>query len=100
MDAEVPDSFALPKGRKGRIEYGSGEPVLSLRLQDAFGIIGEQKILGVPVVFCLLSPANRPIQTTRDLSGFWRGSYAEVRKDLRGRYPKHNWPEPGELFSD
>jgi ATP-dependent helicase HrpB len=100
LDAEVPDSFALPRGRKGHIEYGSGEPVLSLRLQDAFGITGEPRILGVPVVFCLLSPANRPIQITRDLPGFWKGSYAGVRKEMRGRYPKHNWPEPGELFSD
>ncbi|AEF86379.1 ATP-dependent helicase HrpB [Treponema primitia ZAS-2] len=98
LDAEVPDLFALPKGRKRPIDYSSGEPMLSLRLQDAFGIRGAPQILGLPVVFCLLSPAGRPIQTTRDLPGFWQGSYADVRKEMRGRYPKHNWPEPGALM--
>jgi ATP-dependent helicase HrpB len=93
LDAEVPPAFLLPGGRSRLIDYHSGEPVLSLRLQDAFGIAGEPLILGVPLAFCLLSPANRPLQTTRDLPGFWKGSYAEVRREMRGRYPKHFWPE-------
>jgi ATP-dependent helicase HrpB len=99
LDRLVPDQFTLPSGRKRPLDYGSGEPVLRLRLQDAFGIPGACKIISVPVVFHLLSPAGRPIQITRDLGGFWTGSYAEVRKEMRGRYPKHKWPEnPGEFF--
>lgn len=99
LDRLVPDQFTLPSGRKKPLDYGSGEPVLRLRLQDAFGIPGACTILSVSVVFHLLSPANRPIQITRDLGGFWSGSYAEVRKEMRGRYPKHQWPEkPGEFI--
>jgi ATP-dependent helicase HrpB len=93
MDRLVPDQFVLPSGKKRTIEYGSGEPVMRLRLQDAFGLPGTCELLSVPVVFHLLSPADRPIQITRDLGGFWAGSYAEVRKEMRGRYPKHQWPE-------
>jgi ATP-dependent helicase HrpB len=97
FDAMVPAAFTLANGRKRPLDYGSGEPVLQIRLQEAFGIKAEPRILGQPLVFCLLSPANRPIQITRDLAGFWAGSYADVRKDMRGRYPKHNWPEKPEL---
>ena len=93
MDQLVPDQFVLPSGRKRPFDYRSGDPVLCVRLQDAFGITGNCAVLGVPIVFHLLSPADRPIQITRDLPGFWAGSYAEVRKEMRGRYPKHNWPE-------
>jgi ATP-dependent helicase HrpB len=89
----VPEAFTLPGGGKRLFDYASGEPVLSLRLQDAFGITGQQRVLGRPVVFHLLSPAARPIQITADLEGFWAGSYAEVRREMRGRYPKHRWPE-------
>jgi ATP-dependent helicase HrpB len=96
LDRRVPEFFTLPNRKKRSLDYGSGEPVLRLRLQDAFGIGEEKKVLGVPVVFHLLSPADRPIQITSDLPGFWAGSYGEVRKELRGRYPKHSWPEaPG-----
>ncbi|GHV95560.1 ATP-dependent helicase HrpB [Spirochaetia bacterium] len=96
LDRLVPDQFFLPSGRKKLIDYSSGEPVLRIRLQDAFGIPGECKILSVSIVFELLSPADRPIQITRDLAGFWAGSYADVRKEMRGRYPRHQWPEnPG-----
>ncbi|GHV37783.1 ATP-dependent helicase HrpB [Spirochaetia bacterium] len=93
LDRLVPEYFNPPKGRPRLIDYSSGEPVVRLRLQDAFGIHQPCEILSVPVVFHLLSPADRPIQVTRDLPGFWKGSYAEVRKEMRGRYPKHKWPE-------
>jgi ATP-dependent helicase HrpB len=93
MDHRVPAFFILPTGKKRPLDYGSGEPVLRLRLQDAFGIREEKRVLGIPVVFHLLSPADRPIQITADLKGFWAGSYGEVRKEMRGRYPKHPWPE-------
>jgi ATP-dependent helicase HrpB len=89
----VPEAFPLPGGKSRPVAYDSGEPVVRLRLQDAFGIPEAAPILGVPVVFHLLSPADRPIQITADLGGFWAGSYREVRRELRGRYPKHNWPE-------
>ncbi|MDR0589064.1 MAG: hypothetical protein LBG25_00810 [Spirochaetaceae bacterium] len=98
LDRRVPDYFILPNRKKRPLDYGSGEPVLRLRLQDAFGIGEKKRILGIPLVFHLLSPADRPIQITADLPGFWTGSYGEVRKELRGRYPKHPWPEdPGKL---
>jgi ATP-dependent helicase HrpB len=93
MDKQVPDHFVTPSGRKRPVDYSSGEPVIRIRLQDAFGITGECQMLGKPVVFHLLSPADRPVQITCDLDGFWVGSYADVRKDMKGRYPKHHWPE-------
>jgi len=93
MDRLVPDSFVLSSGRKRPVDYGSGEPVVRLRLQDAFGVSGPCTVMGVPIVFHLLSPADRPVQITRDLDGFWTGSYPEVRKEMRGRYPRHKWPE-------
>jgi ATP-dependent helicase HrpB len=93
LAALVPGEFPLAGGKSRPIAYDSGEPVVRLRLQDAFGIPPVSPILGVPVVFHLLSPADRPIQITADLGGFWAGSYREVRRELRGRYPKHNWPE-------
>ena len=66
-----------------------------MRLQEVFGLAATPRIGGgtVPLVFKLLSPAMRPVQVTRDLASFWRNAYAEVRKDLRGRYPKHHWPD-------
>jgi ATP-dependent helicase HrpB len=93
LDSRAPEYFSLPGGKRRLLDYGSGEPVLRVRLQEAFGIDGERRIMGIPVVFHLLSPAARPIQITRDLAGFWSGSYAAVRREMRGRYPKHPWPE-------
>jgi ATP-dependent helicase HrpB len=93
LDRLVPEYFPLPKGRKKPVDYAGTEPAVKIRLQDAFGIPGVPHILSVPIVFHLLSPAGRPIQITNDLPGFWAGSYAEVRKEMRGRYPKHFWPE-------
>jgi ATP-dependent helicase HrpB len=92
LDTLVPALFKLPNGKSRALDYGGGTPFLSLRLQDAFGIAGETAILSVPITFELLSPADRPIQITRDLPGFWRGSYVAVRRELRGRYPRHFWP--------
>jgi ATP-dependent helicase HrpB len=101
LDKQVPQIFALPNGKKRPLDYSSGEPMLKLRLQDAFGITSIRRILDATVIFQLLSPADRPIQTTGDLPGFWSGSYADVRKEMRGRYPKHPWPEnPGKIETD
>ncbi len=92
----APLSWLLPGGLSRRIDYsGEGGPRLSLRLQDCFGLdlhpcLPED---GGPLLLELLSPAQRPLQLTRDLPGFWRGSYTEVRKEMRGRYPRHHWPE-------
>jgi len=68
---------------------------VSVRLQEVFGLATTPRVGGgaVPITFKLLSPARRPVQVTRDLAGFWGSSYAQVRKEMRGRYPRHNWPE-------
>ena len=77
------------------IRYDGEAPVLAIRVQELFGLDRHPSIAGgtVPLTLELLSPAHRPIQTTRDLPGFWRGSWADVRSDMRGRYPKHVWPD-------
>ena len=67
--------------------------MVSIRIQEVYGMSDSPIIMGLPLSFTLLSPAGRPIQITRDLGRFWTGSYLEVRKDMRGRYPKHDWPE-------
>jgi ATP-dependent helicase HrpB len=92
----APTHLTLPAGARVRVDYlDESAPAVSVRLQEVFGL-AITPLLGrnrVPVTFRLLSPAQRPVQVTRDLASFWRGTYAEVRKDLRGRYPKHYWPE-------
>ncbi len=96
LDALAPTHLAVPSGSRVRIDYtDESAPAVSVRLQEVFGLQATPRVGGgrVPVTFKLLSPAQRPVQVTRDLAGFWRGSYAEVRKDMRGRYPKHHWPE-------
>ena len=77
------------------IRYDGEWPVLAIRVQELFGLDKHPSIASgtVPLTLELLSPAHRPIQTTRDLPGFWRGSWADVRADMRGRYPKHVWPD-------
>ena len=77
------------------IRYDGETPVLGIRVQELFGLSQHPSIAGgaVPLTLELLSPAHRPIQTTRDLPGFWRGSWADVRAEMRGRYPKHVWPD-------
>jgi ATP-dependent helicase HrpB len=96
LDSLAPTHLQVPSGSQIRIDYlDPSAPALSVRLQEVFGLDATPRIGGgrTPVTFKLLSPAQRPVQVTRDLASFWRGSYAEVRKDMRGRYPKHNWPE-------
>ncbi|WP_227462449.1 ATP-dependent helicase HrpB [Desertimonas flava] len=94
LDELAPAAWPLPTGRSARIDYGADRPTLSVRVQDVFGMTEHPTIAGgrVPVTMALLSPADRPIQVTADLPGFWAGSWADVRKDLAGRYPKHRWP--------
>ena len=75
------------------IDYGDAQPEVSLRLQEVFGVTRHPTIGGTPLKMTLLSPAGRPVQVTDDLPGFWASSYADVRKDMRGRYPRHPWPE-------
>jgi ATP-dependent helicase HrpB len=95
LDRLAPKNFAAPSGRTVPIDYSSGEPVVRIAVQNLFGLAQHPAVLGggVPILFELLSPASRPIQLTRDLPGFWRGSWRDVRADMRGRYPKHSWPE-------
>jgi ATP-dependent helicase HrpB len=98
LDTLAPAQLLLPGGRRARLDYASGEPVLAARLQDLLGWPEGPRVLGgrEPVCLHLLSPAGRPLQITRDLAGFWTGSYRQVRREMRGRYPKHAWPEdPG-----
>jgi ATP-dependent helicase HrpB len=96
LDAEAPVYFEAPTGSRVPIDYASdGGPKIAIRVQELFGLDRHPAIAGgkVPLAIELLSPAQRPVQTTRDLPGFWRGSYAAVRAEMRGRYPKHPWPD-------
>ena len=93
LDAEVPPHFETPLGRKVPIDYGGEVPAIALRLQEVFGVTEHPRVGGQPLQITLLSPAQRPVQVTTDLPGFWASSYADVRKDMRGRYPRHPWPE-------
>lgn len=96
LDVEAPARFETPAGSSLRIDYtADGGPALEVRLQEMFGQDKHPSVASgrVPLTLRLLSPAHRPVQTTKDLPGFWRGSYAAVRSDMRGRYPKHPWPE-------
>ncbi|MEM9476375.1 MAG: ATP-dependent helicase HrpB [Pseudomonadota bacterium] len=93
VDAIAPPHFATPLGRKVPVDYGGDVPTIEVRLQELFGVTRHPTAGGVPLRISLLSPAGRPVQVTTDLPGFWVSSYADVRKDMRGRYPKHPWPE-------
>ncbi len=93
LDRRAPGSFETPLGRKVPIDYGGAVPEISVRLQELFGVTRHPVVGGQALKITLLSPAQRPIQITRDLPGFWAGSYADVRKDMRAQYPKHPWPE-------
>jgi ATP-dependent helicase HrpB len=95
IPALAPTHFDAPSGSHVPIRYDGETPVLAIRVQELFGLNRHPSIAGgtVPLTLELLSPAHRPIQTTRDLPGFWRGSWADVRSDMRGRYPKHVWPD-------
>ncbi|MBW4709614.1 ATP-dependent helicase HrpB [Roseobacter sp. YSTF-M11] len=93
LQQAAPAHFTTPLGRKVPIDYEDGRPRIAVRLQEVFGVTRHPMIAGTPLQVTLLSPAQRPVQVTEDLPGFWASSYAEVRKDMRGRYPKHPWPE-------
>jgi ATP-dependent helicase HrpB len=96
LDAEAPTHFLAPSGSSVPIDYDGEEgPKLAIRVQELYGLDRHPSIAGgkVPLVVELLSPAQRPVQVTRDLPGFWRGSYAAVKADMRGRYPRHPWPD-------
>jgi ATP-dependent helicase HrpB len=101
LDAHAPEELKVPSGMTRRLVYGTRDddpgapPVLAVKLQELFGLpdtprVGDGR---VPVMLHLLSPAGRPIQVTQDLAGFWNRTYPEVRKELKGRYPKHPWPD-------
>nr|WP_064247542.1 ATP-dependent helicase HrpB [Rhizobium leguminosarum]OAP94423.1 ATP-dependent helicase HrpB [Rhizobium leguminosarum] len=91
----APTHFEAPTGQRHPIQYEGEEPVLTIRVQELFGLKQHPTIAGgrLPLLLELTSPAHRPIQTTRDLPGFWAGSWRDVRADMRGRYPRHPWPE-------
>ncbi|MCL4140459.1 UNVERIFIED_CONTAM: hypothetical protein GTU68_015800 [Idotea baltica] len=93
VDTRAPSHFTTPLGRRVPIDYAGEDPEIEVRLQELFGVTAHPASAGVPLKITLLSPAQRPIQITRDLPGFWTGSYADVRKDMRAQYPKHPWPE-------
>ena len=96
LDAEAPTHFVAPTGSAVPIDYEAEQgPTVSIRVQELFGLATHPTIAGgrVPLVLELLSPAHRPVQVTRDLPGFWRGSYKDVKTEMRGRYPKHPWPD-------
>jgi ATP-dependent helicase HrpB len=96
LEREAPTHFEAPTGTELAIDYEAEQgPTIAVRLQELFGLNTHPSIAkgAIPLVIELLSPAHRPVQVTRDLPGFWRGSYAAVRSDLRGRYPRHPWPE-------
>jgi ATP-dependent helicase HrpB len=95
LDQLLPTQIKIPSGRNAALDYQNDDVVLSVKLQEMFGRLEGPAVLNgqLPVTIELLSPAGRPLQRTRDLAGFWEGSYKDVRKEMRGRYPKHPWPE-------
>ena len=93
LDQQVPAHFLTPLGRKVPIDYDHETPSIELRLQELFGVTRHPTVAGRPLRISLLSPGGKPVQVTTDLPGFWASSYADVRKDMRGRYPRHPWPE-------
>jgi ATP-dependent helicase HrpB len=95
LDAQAPESLTVPSGRSHRLDYSADPPVLAVKLQELFGLADTPRVASgrVPVMLHLLSPAGRPMQVTQDLAGFWERTYPEVKKELKGRYPKHPWPD-------
>ena len=93
LDELAPARLSVPSGSHPRIDYSTGRPVVRVKLQECFGLAESPECAGVRVQFHLLSPAGRPLAVTDDLKSFWSGPYAGVRADMRGRYPKHPWPE-------
>ncbi|MEU8766202.1 ATP-dependent helicase HrpB [Streptomyces griseus] len=93
LDELAPERIEVPSGSRIRVEYGGEQPVLAVKLQELFGLADTPRVAGVPVLVHLLSPAGRPAAVTADLASFWREGYKAVRAELRGRYPRHPWPE-------
>jgi ATP-dependent helicase HrpB len=93
IDQLAPAQLSLPAGRRVHVDYGPDPPAVAVRVQQVFGLREHPTVAGVPLVLHLLSPADRPVQVTSDLPGFWAGSWLDVRKAMAGRYPKHSWPE-------
>jgi ATP-dependent helicase HrpB len=96
LEERAPTHIIVPSGSRIEIDYVSGgEPFLAVKLQEMFGCADTPAIAGgrVKLLLHLLSPARRPVQVTRDLKGFWESGYREVKKELKGRYPKHPWPD-------
>ena len=94
LDKSAPREFATPAGTTHPIDYaGDDAPSVEVRVQALFGCEAHPMIGDTPLLLKLTSPGGRPIQMTRDLPGFWRGSWADVRKEMKGRYPKHRWPD-------
>jgi ATP-dependent helicase HrpB len=96
LDRLAPSHIEVPSGSRIRIDYSDpAKPVLAVKLQEMFGSPATPRIVDarLPLTLHLLSPAGRPLQVTSDLAGFWSGSYADVRRDMRGRYPRHPWPD-------
>jgi ATP-dependent helicase HrpB len=94
LDADAPARWTAPTGSALRIDYAAeGGPRIDVRVQELYGLTVHPAVGGAPLTLALLSPAHRPIQLTKDLPGFWAGAWADVRKEMRGRYPKHVWPE-------
>ena len=95
LDEQAPHHIKVPSGSSVRLDYSEHPPILAVRLQELFGLADTPRLAGgrQVVKLHLLSPARRPVQVTQDLANFWRSTYAEVKKDLKGRYPKHYWPD-------
>ena len=93
LDTAAPASFETPLGRKIPIDYDDATPAITLRLQEMFGTTRHPMVGRTPLRITLLSPGQKPVQVTQDIVGFWATSYADVRRDMRGRYPRHPWPE-------
>jgi ATP-dependent helicase HrpB len=96
LDERAPVSITVPSGSRVTLDYISGDrPILAVKLQEMFGLADTPVIAGgrVKILLHLLSPACRPVQITQDLKGFWNNGYPQVKKDLKGRYPKHPWPD-------
>jgi ATP-dependent helicase HrpB len=96
LDRLAPAEFVSPAGSRHSIDYSAAAgPTVEVRAQALFGLASHPTVAGgkVPLIVAITSPAGRPIQTTKDLPGFWKGSWRDVAKDMRGRYPKHPWPD-------
>jgi ATP-dependent helicase HrpB len=99
LDALAPSHLEVPTGSRLPVDYADPtSPVLAVRLQEMFGCLATPTVLGgrIPVTLHLLSPAHRPLQITRDLAGFWKTSYKDVQREMKGRYQKHHWPDEPE----